>query len=460
MKKDAKQTAELIIKYVGGKENILDVSHCATRLRLSLKDKSLMDEEAIRNMEHIAGYFEKNGQHQIILGTGFVNKVYDEFIQLTGEKLSNHEDLNNDNTTHFQKLTKMISDIFIPVIPVLLATGILMGINGLLINGFGLEMNDNFRSIISILTDTAYTFIPVLVCWSAVKKFGGSPILGIVLGLMLVSPILPNKWEVVFGGIEPLRFNLFGAFSIDVTGYQSSVIPALFLGFFAATIEKKLNKVVPDVLNMLLVPFLTILVSLIAGLFLVGPLLLLVEQGLTNVVLYMLKLPFGIGGIVYGGGIQFLAAVGMHHTVTPIIVSMFTNTGVDYINPMGSAAIAGQLGAGLGLVMLQKSKKERLKLVPLLIPALFGISEPVMYGLTLPKIKPFVFGCIGGALGGGFAAIVGLSAQGTGASMLPGILLYLNGGLFLYLIVLLLATGSAFLLTYYFSLKGKNDEIA
>ena len=459
MKKKAKQTAEQILKSVGGVDNIKEVTHCATRLRLSLYDIQLVDKEKLKNIDHVAGYFEKNGQHQIILGTGFVNKVYAEFLLLTDKDSFSSSEQQSDNIGSFQKLTKTISDIFIPIIPVLLATGILMGVNGLLINGFGIEMNENLRTIMSILTDTAYTFIPVLVCWSAIKKFGGSPILGIVLGLMLVSPILPNKWEVVNGIVEPLKFNIFGAFSINVTGYQSSVIPSLFLGFFAATVEKRLNKKVPDVLNMLLVPFLTITVSLITGLFIVGPLLLLIEQGLTDVVLLMLTLPFGIGGIVYGGGIQFLAAIGMHHTVTPIIVSMFTNTGIDYINPMGTAAIAGQLGAGLGLVLLHKNKKDRLKLLPLLIPALFGISEPVMYGLTLPKIKPFVFGCIGGAVGGGFAAIVGLAAQGTGASMLPGILLYLNNGLLLYIVVLVLATATSFILTYYFNQKGNSNEL-
>ena len=267
--------------------------------------------------------------------------------------------------------------------------------------------------------------------------------MGIVLGLMLVSPYLPDKWAVVNGTAEALHF-AFGPMTLNITGYQSSVIPALFMGFFAAALEKKLHKMVPDILDMLLVPFLTLLVSLVIGLFAVGPVLSGIEQALTNLILQMLKLPFGIGGIAYGGLIQILCSVGMHHTVTPIIVSLNTETGVDYINPMGSAAIAGQLGAGLAIVLMTRDKMKRANRIPALIPALFGISEPVMYGLTFPRIKPFFMGCLGGAVGGGFAAIVGLCAKGTGASMLPGMLLYLQGGMLQYIIVLVLSVGVGF----------------
>ena len=359
---------------------------------------------------------------------------------------------NNKNTNKFQDITRAISDVFIPIIPVLLATGILMGLQGL-ITTLGYNMSAEFNSIFSVLTGTAYTFIPVLVTWSACKKFGGSPVLGIVLGLMLVSPSLPNKWDVVNGAAEALKINIVGI-DFSITGYQSSVIPALFLGWFCAFIENKLRKIVPDILDMLIVPFVTLLTSLLLGLFIVGPILLSFEQLLTNLILSLLNLPFGIGGAAYGGGIQLLCSVGMHHTVTPMIISMFTETGVDYINPMGSAAIAGQLGAGLAIVMLNKDKKTRAKMVPALIPALFGISEPVMYGITFPRIKPFLFGCIGGAAGGALSSILNLGPKGTGASMVPGMLLYLNGGMLQYILVLAVSIGVAFAIIYVV-MKGK-----
>jgi len=172
-----------------------------------------------------------------------------------------------------------------------------------------------------------------------------------------------------------------------------------------------------------------------------------------------LEIPYGIGGIVYGGGIQLLCAVGMHHTITPIIVSIYTQTGVDYINPLGSAAIAGQLGAGIAMVMLQKNRDQRIKMIPALVPALFGISEPVMYGLNFPKLKPFFMGCLGGAAGGAFAGIIHLSAKGTGASMLPGILLYLDGGLLSYIAVLVISISVAYVLTYLIMRKDNTNVI-
>ena len=416
MKKDPVKTAQEILKAFGGKENVISATHCATRLRVEVKDASIIDEEGMKEIQGVAGYFSKSGQHQVILGTGFVNKVCAEFQKLAGVTAGDAEVTENGEKEKlsFQSTTKMISDIFIPIIPVLLATGILMGVRSLLVNGFGIELSPSFDTVFSVLTDTAYTFIPVLVAWSACKKFGGSPILGIVLGLMLVSPTLPNKWDVVNGVADPLSF-VFGPLHLNITGYQSSVIPALFMGFFAAKLEKKLHQVIPDILDMLLVPFLTLLVSLLAGLFVVGPVLSGIEKGMTDLILMMLKLPFGIGGIAYGGLIQILCSVGM-----------------------------------------QKNKQKRANMIPALIPALFGISEPVMYGLTFPRLKPFFMGCLGGAVGGGFAAIVGLCAKGTGASMIPGMLLYLQGGMIEYIIVLLLSVGVAFAGTWL--IMKKNPE--
>ena len=358
MKKDPVSTAQAILDAFGGKDNVVSATHCATRLRVGLKDASLVDQKAMQEIPGVAGYFCKSGQHQVILGTGFVNKVCAEFQKMAGLADGEETPTAGGQKITFQSVTKMISDIFIPIIPVLLATGILMGLRSLLIS-LGLNFSPEFDKVYTVLTDTAYTFIPVLVAWSACKKFGGSPIMGIVLGLMLVSPYLPDKWAVVNGTAEALHF-AFGPLTLNVTGYQSSVIPALFMGFFAATLEKKLHKMVPDILDMLLVPFLTLLISLVVGLFAVGPVLSGIEQALTNLILQMLKLPFGIGGIAYGGLIQILCSVGMHHTVTPIIVSLYTETGVDYINPMGSAAIAGQLGAGLAIVLMTRDKMELL----------------------------------------------------------------------------------------------------
>ena len=277
------------------------------------------------------------------------------------------------------------------------------------------------------------------------KKFGGTPVVGIVLGLMLVAPQLPDKWAVV-NGAEPLMLNVLGL-SIAVTGFQSSILPAVFLGWFGATIEKLIRKVVPNVLDLILTPFLTLLISLLVGLVFVGPVLMGVEQALTNVILSFINLPYGLGGVAYGGGIQFLAVTGMHHTITPVTVSMVAETGYDFINPLGTAAIAGQAGAAMAIALMQTSKVKRSAMISSIIPAFFGITEPVMFAVNLPKIKPFLMGCVGGAVGGGIASLMNLAAAGTGATMIPGMLLYIGDGLLQYVLVIAISFAVAFILT-------------
>ena len=339
-----------------------------------------------------------------------------------------------------------ISDIFVAIIPALVATGLLMGLRGLLVNGFGIELSPQLNTLSQVLTDTAFIFIPVLVTWSAMRVFGGNPVLGIVLGLMLVAPQLASKWDVAFGNAEAMIIPFMG-FEIAVTGLQSSILPAVFMGWFAALVERTSRKYIPEVLDLILTPFITLLVSLIAGLVFVGPILLGIEKLITEAVLYFLQIPYGIGGLIYGGAIQFMAVTGMHHTIVPITIAMVTDTGFDYINPLGTAAIAGQFGAAMAVMSMQTDKVKRTGMFGAALPALFGITEPAMFAITLPRVKPFLYGCVGGALGGCLGAIAGIGSAGTGATMLPGVLLYLGGGLGMYVLVMLVGAASAFALT-------------
>ncbi|MCP3032292.1 PTS transporter subunit EIIC [Halobacillus sp. A1] len=449
MAKNPKVVADSVLEALGGKENIYRVSHCATRLRVELHDDQKLDKQAFDSIPGVSGYFFQSGQHQIILGTGFVNKVFAELVNqgVAEEQGEKEEPSGGSNKTKIQQLTKTFADIFIPVIPVLIATGLLMGLRGLLINGFGMEMSDTVLVLSQVLTDTAFTFIPVFVAWSAMKTFGGSPVLGVALGLMLVAPQLPDKWAVTFGDAEPLLLPFLG-FDIPITGMQSSILPAVFMGWLAATIEKKARKFVPEALDLILTPFITLLFSLVLGLIMVGPLILGIENLITSGIMYFFELPFGIGGFVYGGAIQFLTITGMHHTIVPISVKMVAETGYDLINPIGTAAIAGQAGAAIAVIIQQKNKIKRSNMYGSVIPAFLGITEPVMFAINLPKVKPFFFGCLGGAVGGGLASILGIAAQGTGSTMLPGLLLYIGDGFFQYILVILVALATSFLVTF------------
>ena len=448
MAKNPNTVAHSVLQALGGKENIYRISHCATRLRVELNDDTLLKKELLDSIEGVSGYFYQSGQHQIILGTGFVNKVYDELEKggVSDSQESSNEPRNSNNSK-IQQLTKTFADIFIPVIPVLIATGLLMGLRGLLVNGFGMELTSSILVLSQVLTDTAFTFIPVLITWSAMKKFGGSPVIGIALGLMLVAPQLPDKWAVSFGEADPLILTILG-FDIPITGMQSSILPAVFMGWLAAKTEKIARKTIPEMLDLILTPFVTLLFSLILGLVIVGPLILGIENLLTSGIMYFFELPFGIGGFVYGGTIQLLAITGMHHTIVPITVKMVAETGYDLINPIGTAAIAGQAGAALAVVIQQRDKIKRSNMLGSVIPAFFGITEPVMFAINLPKVKPFIYGCLGGAVGGGFASILGIAAAGTGSTMLPGLLLYIGDGFFQYILVILVALATSFLVTF------------
>ncbi|MGI3066447.1 PTS transporter subunit EIIC [Vibrio diabolicus] len=449
MARDANVVAKNVMTLLGGQENITQLNHCATRLRVVVKDDNSVDVEGLSATEGVHGYFFQNGQHQVILGTGFVGKVFEV---LQGDNLieqHSRSEETKEKVSTFQTVTRTFSDIFVAIIPALVATGLLMGLRGLLVNGFGIELSPQLNTLSQVLTDTAFIFIPVLVTWSAMRVFGGNPVLGIVLGLMLVAPQLANKWDVAFGNAEALIIPFMG-FDISVTGLQSSILPAVFMGWFAAMIERTSRKYIPEVLDLILTPFITLLISLIVGLVFVGPTLLGIEKLITEAVLYFLQIPYGIGGLIYGGAIQFMAVTGMHHTIVPITIAMVTDTGFDFINPLGTAAIAGQFGAAMAVMTMQTNKVKRSGMFGAALPALFGITEPAMFAITLPRVKPFLYGCVGGAMGGCIGAIAGIGSAGTGATMLPGILLYLGGGLSMYIVVMLVGAITAFTLTKLF----------
>lgn len=305
-----KELAKQIIQLVGGKENISSVQHCATRLRIIVHDKEKIKVDDIENLESVKGSFFNAGQYQIILGTGLVNRVYDATMSELGkaaEVSAPIEDKEDKKTTYgnkFQRAIRMFSDVFVPIIPVLVATGLFMGLRGLLtqeavLGVFGLTPSDIPNQLLiftQILTDTAFAFLPALVCWSTFKNFGGSPVIGIVLGLMLVSGSLPSAYDVGSGAAEPLVF--FGF--INVAGYQGSVLPAFVTGIIGAKFEKWLRKRIPDSLDLILTPFLTLLVGIVLALFVLGPILHTVENYVLYAVETLLTLPLGIGGLIYG----------------------------------------------------------------------------------------------------------------------------------------------------------------
>ncbi len=441
--------AKQILEHIGGKENIKSIEHCATRLRIIVNDKDRIDEKAIENIDGVKGQFFAAAQYQIILGTGFVNKVYAEIV-------GGSEDLANSSTKEdayanmslLQKISRTFGDVFVPIIPVLVATGLFMGLRGLLTNLGLLQTGTNFYLFTEVLTDTAFAFLPALVAWSTMKKFGGTPVIGIVIGLMLVSPSLSNAYAVAGGTAEPIYLSLLGL-TIPVVGYQGSVLPALVLGILAAKIQKALKKVIPDVLDLIVTPFITLLISMILGLLIVGPIMHSAEQIVFGAIRSFMLLPFGIGGAIVGGLHQVIVVTGVHHALSALEVELISTTGLNPFNAMITCGIVAQGAAAVAVALKTKDKKKRSLYISSAVPAFLGITEPAIFGINLRFIKPFVYGCIGGAVGGMLAGMLHMAGTGMGITAIPGILLYMNniGG---YLLINGVAMAVAFCLTYFF----------
>jgi len=440
------RVAHEILDHIGGMANIRSAEHCATRLRLILNDKDKIEDKAVENIDGVKGQFFAAAQYQIILGTGFVNKVYDVLVGMNPALAggSNKEAAYEQMTTA-QKISRTFGDVFVPIIPVLVATGLFMGLRGMLQN-LGVEMSDNLVRMSQILTDTAFAFLPALVCWSTMKKFGGTPVIGIVLGLMLVAPQLPNAYAIASGEAQPIYMSILGL-SIPVVGYQGSVLPALVLGILAAKVEAGLKKFIPDVVDLIFTPFLTLFSCMIVGLLIVGPIMHTLELAVFGAVRAFLELPFGIGGFIVGGLHQVIVVSGIHHVFNALEIQLLASTGRDAFNAIITGAIIAQGGAAVAVAARTKNKKKRALYISSAIPAFLGITEPAIFGINLRFMKPFLYALAGGACAGAASGVMHLAGTGMGVTVLPGTLLYMDH-LLEYLIVNVIGFGIAFGLTY------------
>ena len=448
------EIAKKVIDALGGRENVNSVAHCATRLRVMVKDEGKINKEVIENLEKVQGAFFNSGQYQIIFGTGTVNKMYDEVVAL-GLPTSSKDDMKAEAAKQgnwFQRAIRTFGDVFVPIIPVIVATGLFMGVRGLL-TALGMTLPADVTTYTQILTDTAFIILPGLVVWSTFRVFGGNPAVGIVLGMMLVSGSLPNAWAVASGG-EVTAMNFFGF--IPVVGLQGSVLPAFIIGVVGAKFEKAVRKVVPDVIDLLVTPFVTLLVMSILGLFVIGPVFHVVENYILIATKAILSLPFGLGGFLIGGVHQLIVVSGVHHIFNLLEVQLLA---ADHANPFNAIITAAMTAQGAATVAVGvKTKNPKLKTLafPAALSAFLGITEPAIFGVNLRFRKPFFLSLIAGAIGGGLASILGLAGTGSGITIIPGTMLYAgNGQLPLYLLMVAVSFALGFALTYMF---GYEDE--
>ena len=453
------EIAKKVIEALGGRENVNSVAHCATRLRVMVKDEAKINKDAIENLEKVQGAFFNSGQYQIIFGTGTVNKMYDEVVAL-GLPTTSKDEMKAEAAKQgnwFQRAIRTFGDVFVPIIPVIVATGLFMGVRGLL-NALGMTLPEDVTTYTQILTDTAFIILPGLVVWSTFRVFGGNPAVGIVLGMMLVSDSLPNAWAVASGG-EVTAMQFFGF--IPVVGLQGSVLPAFIIGVVGAKFEKAVRKVVPDVLDLLVTPFVTLLVMSILGLFVIGPVFHVVENYILIGTKAILNLPFGLGGFLIGGVHQLIVVSGVHHIFNLLEVQLLA---ADHANPFNAIITAAMTAQGAATVAVGvKTKNPKLKTLafPAALSAFLGITEPAIFGVNLRFRKPFFLSLIAGAVGGGLASILGLAGTGNGITVIPGTMLYIgNGQLLQYLLMVAVSFALGFALTYMFGYEDEVEEVA
>ena len=453
------EIAKKVIEALGGRENVNSVAHCATRLRVMVKDEAKINKDAIESLEKVQGAFFNSGQYQIIFGTGTVNKMYDEVVAL-GLPTSTKAEMKAEAAKQgnwFQRAIRTFGDVFVPIIPVIVATGLFMGVRGLL-TALGMTLPEDVTTYTQILTDTAFIILPGLVVWSTFRVFGGNPAVGIVLGMMLVSGSLPNAWAVASGG-EVTAMQFFGF--IPVVGLQGSVLPAFIIGVVGAKFEKAVRKVVPDVLDLLVTPFVTLLVMSILGLFIIGPVFHVVENYILLGTKALLNLPFGLGGFLIGGVHQLIVVSGVHHIFNLLEVQLLA---ADHANPFNAIITAAMTAQGAATVAVGvKTKNPKLKTLafPAALSAFLGITEPAIFGVNLRFRKPFFLSLIAGAVGGGLASILGLAGTGNGITIIPGTMLYIgNGQLLQYLLMVAVSFALGFALTYMFGYEDEVEEVA
>ena len=452
---DYRKTAQEILDKVGGSKNIVSAAHCATRLRLVIADNSKADKTAIENVEGVKGVFEASGQLQIILGTGTVNKVFDEFISIAGITASSKAEAKEaaaQKQNVFMRAIKLLGDIFVPIIPAIVASGFLMGIMNsldfMINNGFlNMDTSSSIYVFANLFSNTAYTFLQILIAFSAAKAFGANPYLGAVIGMIMINPSLQNAYTVATEGVQQTQSVFFGLYDIDMVGYQGHVIPVVIAVWLLSVIEKKLHKIVPEVLDLFVTPLVSVFVTGYLTLSIIGPIFVWAENAILDGIQWLLTLPFGLGSLVMGALYAPTVVTGIHQMYTAIDIGQIAQYGVTYWLPLASAANIAQGAAALAVALKSKDKKIKSLALPSSLSAFMGITEPAIFGVNLRFFKPFIAGCIGGGCGALYASIVHLGAKGTGVTGIFGILLCLDSPV-QYLIEMVIAVGVAFAISF------------
>ncbi|WP_018247301.1 sucrose-specific PTS transporter subunit IIBC [Orenia marismortui] len=447
------EVAKQILEAIGGEENIDSAAHCATRLRLVLKDNDKADKSKVEDIKAVKGAFINSGQFQIIIGQGTVNKVYAELTKETGVSEVSTSEAKKEamkNLNPLQRFARMLSNIFVPIIPAIVASGLLMGLLGMASRFNWVDPSSSLFTLLNMFSNAAFIFLPVIIAFSAAKEFGANPYLAAALGGILIHPALQNAWTMG-EGIEK-TLDLFGM-QIGMVGYQGTVLPILLAVWVMGYIERGLRKVVPNALDIILTPFITILVTGFVSLIAIGPLMRLVGDGISSAILFTYDTAGILAGLIFGGLYSSIVITGMHHSFHAIEAGLLSKYGVNFLLPIWSMANVAQGGAALAVYFKTKNTKMKAIALPAATSCLLGITEAAIFGVNLRLVKPFIAAAIGGALGGAYLVLTKVGMVGLGVTGIPGATIVEAGSLVNYIIGFLIAFGGAFAATWIIGFK-------
>lgn len=452
---DYKKTAHEILSAIGGKDNLASAAHCATRLRLVIADNSKVNKSVLESVDGVKGVFEASGQLQIIIGTGAVNKVYDEFIKEAGIQAATKADVKAaaaSKAPWYKRAIKSLGDIFVPIIPAIVATGLLNGLLGGLVQVFPDMAASHLYELLNIFSNTALTFLPILIAISAAKIFGGNQFLGAVIGMIMIHPNLVNAWSVAGGAETSTLWSWFGVWNIQNVGYQGHVIPVILSVWLMCAIEKRLHKKVPEMFDLFVTPLVSVLVAGFLSMTIIGPVFAQIESWVLVGAQALIAIPFGIGAFIMGGVYAPTVVAGVHHMYNAIEMMMLANNGMNIWMPIATAANVAQGAAALAVAFKTRNNKTKAMALPASLSAFMGITEPAIFGVNIRFGRPFIAGMIGGACGAAVASIMNVYATANGVTGLFGFLITVDSFVG-YLLTFIVAFAVAFIASWIMGIK-------
>jgi PTS system beta-glucosides-specific IIC component/PTS system sucrose-specific IIC component len=458
---DYKNVAKEILKLLGGEKNIISATHCATRLRLVLNDEKMADIKKIEKMEDVKGIFKNSGQLQIIIGQGKVNKVYEEFVKGTNiseSSLSDTKNLAMQKMNPFERFARMLSNIFVPIIPAIVASGLLMGVLSTLQTFHLVNDKSGIYILLNMFSNAAFQFLPMIIAFSAAREFRTNPFLAAALGAIMIHPDLQNAWTL--GETATKTISIFGI-HIGMVGYQGTVLPILISVWVMGYIERNLRKIVPNVLDILVTPFLTLMITAIFAMIVVGPFGRMLGDGISIGLQSFYNTAGPLAGLVFGGLYSLIVITGIHHSFQAVEAGLLANPSIhkNFLLPIWSMANVAQGGAALAVYFITKDKKVKSIAAPASLSCLLGITEPAIFGVNLKYTKPFIAAAIGGAAGGAFEVLMKVSMMGIGVSGIPGTAIVKENSIINYIIGMIIAFGVAFAVAFILGIKEENQVL-